>query len=327
MNLIRRCAITVLFLLGLIALSFPIRSVLAAAEDYPTKPIMLYYGMPPGATTGISGQIFADVMKNYLVKPQPVMVVSKPGAASMVCADYITKQPADGYTLFWNGAELPVSLITDPEKYSFTLEDFSFVGHVLYNPSVLWVRSQSPFKTFEEFVDYAKKHPGEMTVGTSGIVSPGHLALELMKKVVGINVIHVPFQGGAPATLAMLGGHVSAVSLSPGTLMTHLKAGSVRALTVFDVKRFHDLPDVPTCQEKGYNVVLRTPMWLAAKKGIPKPVLDTLIRLCKQTVNDPTLQSNYLRLGFVPLYMDPEETKKYAYEYGRLIVDLLEVKK
>ncbi len=129
--------------------------------------------------------------------------------------------------------------------------------------------------------------------------------------VTGIKLTHVPFVSGNPATLAMLGGHVTSTMMSPGTIISHTRpGGKARVLAVFDTKRYPELPNVPTCIEKGYNVVGNTYMVLIARRGTPKPVLDTLVKLFNQVCSDPKAQSAMHSGGMVPACLTPEETEK-----------------
>jgi len=161
-----------------------------------------------------------------------------------------------------------------------------------------------------------------MTYSTTGIASGAHLTFEILMKEAGIKLNHVPFPSGTAATLAMLGGHVTCTGGSFGTLSTHLKGGRARALVVFDTKRSSEFPDVPTCREKGYDVVRVTYHALIGKKGTPKPILDYLTSLFKQMAVDPAVQTNLSNAGFVSLYMAPEETEKYVNQDFELASDM-----
>lgn len=325
MKFIRRNTIKTLVLLGLVALSFLAGPVLAAGEDYPAKPVIITVGMNPGGSASISAHIFAESVKKYLDKPQPFIINHKPGASGMIGLDYVMKQPADGYNLFWASSDSPLRMALEPEKFSFKKEDFSYIGTFIYSPYTLSVNSEGPFKdkTFEDFIDYAKKHPGEMTISTPGIASGGHFTTEVFMNVTGIKLTHVPFVSGNPAMLAMLGGHVTCTMMSPGTIISHTRPGGKdRVLVVFDTKRYPELPNVPTCIEKGYNVIGHTYMVLVAKKGTPKPVLDTLVKLFKQTCNDPNAQSTILKGGMIPACLSPEETEKKVNQDFELIREI-----
>jgi len=167
-------------------------------------------------------------------------------------------------------------------------------------------------------MDYAKKHPSEMTLGSPGIGSSPHLCIELLMKETGIKITHVPFPSATAATMAMLGGHVTFYIGSFGTLSSHIRDGKARGLIVFDEQRYPQFPEIPCIEEKGIKLDRGSGHALIAKKGTPKPILDFLANLFKQLANDSIVKSNLIRVGFVPKYRDPEETEKYIMtkDYG-----------
>ena len=323
----QRSTMKVLVLLSLAGWFLMAGWALAASEEYPSRPVTINLGMAPGGAGSVGAHIFAEGVQKYLSKPQPFIVNHKPGASGMLSFDYVMKQPVDGYNLLWITADIPLRMALEPHKFSFTLKDLSYIGHFAYTPFFLGVRSESSFQTMEDFIDYAKKHPGEMTNALTGIGAGNHLTAELLMREAGIKLTHVPFPAGTQATLAMLGGHVTCTIMSAGTFGAHIKpGGKARALVVFDSKRFPELPDVPTCREKGYNVERVTYFVLAAKKGTPKPILDTLVKLFTQTSHDPGVQASLGKAGFVPRPMNPEESEKFIvgdYEMARDVFEKL----
>jgi tripartite-type tricarboxylate transporter receptor subunit TctC len=286
-------------------------AAVAAAEDYPVKPVNLISGYAPGGSAGNSAMIFADAVKKYLPKPQPYYVVHKAGATGMLAGDYVMKQPVDGYTLWWATQDHGMRMAIEPEKFPFTLEDLIYIGTFAYTPYTLTVNAQSPIKTFEEFIEYGKNHPWEMTYSSVGMLSGNHLNLELLMRATGIKVTHVPFPSGTAAVLALLGGHVTCNGGSFGLFGSHVKpGGKARTLVVFDTKRSPDFPDVPTCREKGYDIVSYHYVVLIAKKGTPKPVVDLLLKAFKETAADPDAQAALIKTQMTPFYLNPAETEK-----------------
>jgi tripartite-type tricarboxylate transporter receptor subunit TctC len=285
---------------------------LFAAEAFPERPVTINIGYAPGGSASVSANVFTQVIQKYLDKKVPFIINHKPGASGMMAADYVMKQPADGYNMLWNTQDVPARLALEPEKFSFTKEDFIYVGTFGYCPFTLSVNSDSQFKTFEEFVEYAKKHPNEMTYATNGVAGAHHITGELFMKKAGIKLTLVPFIAGAQATLAMLGGHVSSAIMSPGTLMPYINAGKARALVVFDSKRFSGLPDVPCTKEKGYDIPGPTHTYnvLLMKKGTPQPVVDLMRKVFKQVAEDATAKAGMVRAGYDALYLNPAETEK-----------------
>ena len=163
MKVAQKSTIKLLVLLVLSGLFFLAGPLLAADIDYPTRPVTVHVGMAPGAATSIGAQIVLEGLPRYYTKPQPFIINHKPGASGMVAADYFMKQPADGYNLMWIAADTWIAMAKEPQKLSFTVKDFAFIGHFDYNSFVVAVSNKSLFETFEDFIDYAKKHPNEMT--------------------------------------------------------------------------------------------------------------------------------------------------------------------
>lgn len=291
--------------------------VLAAGEgDFPSKPITIHVGMAPGAFAGIGAHIFSQGAQKYLPKPQPIFVNYKTGAGGMMAVDGFTKLPADGHNIMWVIGENIWRLSLEAEKFSFRKEDFLFLGTVCIAPLILVVHKDSPFKTFEDFIDYAKKNPDTLTIGTSGLRGTTHLATEVLIQKTGVQLTHVPFPGGAPATLAVLGRHVTCYIGSPPTLGAHIKpGGNLRCLAVLYPNRCPQLPDVPTCLEKGYDVGrCQAAGYLALKKGTPKGVFNIWVKIFEQTLSDPTIKTAILGAEMTPSGLGPGETEELLNE-------------
>ncbi|OGP65272.1 MAG: hypothetical protein A2170_13855 [Deltaproteobacteria bacterium RBG_13_53_10] len=312
MKLLRRNVITMLVLLGIITLPALIGSALSASVDFPTRPVIIFTGMAPGAAAGIIAQIFSDGMENYVPKQQPFVVNYKVGASGMMAVDYFFKQPADGYSLIWINPMQVARLATHGRQYAFTKDDLSYIGTLGSAPYALAVQKDSPFKNFEDFVDYARKHPEELSYGHPGVAGDTHLYMEWLLSMIGIKLTAVPFTGGAPAVTALLGGHTTCYMGSTVTLGTHIKPeGRLRTLVFLTAKRVPEFPDVPTCVEKGYDVGdLGTFQLVAAKKGTPKPIMDILIEGYKKTAADPEVKKKLTGAGFLAMDLGPEETEK-----------------
>jgi tripartite-type tricarboxylate transporter receptor subunit TctC len=323
MKVAQRITIKLLVFLVLSGLFFLACPLLAADIDYPTRPINITQGMAPGAANFISLNIIAKAWDKYSGSKQPLVIESRTGAAGMVGLDYVNKQPADGYNLYWFFPNITIALAKAPRKYHFKLTDYTFFGYFCYSPMVLTVAKASPFKTIEDFVEYAKKNPGALTVGTSGIGGGPHLTLELFSKAAGIKITHVPFPSGTATMAPMLGGHISANINSFGTVRSCLMDGTGRALVGFGPERYPPFPDVPSAIEKGYDVERSLSLALGGKKEIPKPIQDYLVKVWKQMGTDPTVQSELSKAGFVPKYMGPEETEKFYMEDFKLCSALL----
>ncbi|MEI9479924.1 MAG: tripartite tricarboxylate transporter substrate binding protein [Deltaproteobacteria bacterium] len=311
-RLSQRQMINVFILTGL-SLVFLIAGVApGAAQDYPSRPITINVGFPPGSGAGNGAQIFANYARKYLPKPQPILINFKPGAASAVAADYVVKQPADGYNLLWVLPDLITKLVKDGHQLSFKKEDFSFIGTLGISPCLVTVRMDSPFKKLEDLIDYAKKNPDKVTYGSAGIASGNHLTAEILQMRCGIKLNHVPFAGGAQGITALLGGHIDCfIGGSVAALGTHiLPGGGLRVLTVFAQQRWPELPDAPTCKEKGYDIQRTVWFTLAVPKGTPREIVDVWLEVFKKTMDDPEVKSALTKMGYKAVNFGPEETKK-----------------
>lgn len=321
----RRRSMIILVLFGLIFLFSLDGAILEAAEDYPTRTITIHVGFPPGGAAGPYAQVFAEGAKKYLPNPQPIIVNFKPGAASAVAADFVLKQPADGYNLLVFPWDLIVKLVKDGHELSFKMEDFIPIGTMGVIPALLAVnKEKSPFMKLEDFIDYAKKNPEKLSYGSPGIGSGHHLTGEIFMMRCGIKLSHIPFSGGGPAVVALLGGHIDCTIMAISTYGGNIKpGGGLRCLVTFTPERLPDFPDVPTCLERGYDVDRSSWYFLSAPKGTPQSIVDILEKVFRKTADDPQVKEALRRIGFVPLYLNPEETSKKAKAEHQLTREIL----
>jgi tripartite-type tricarboxylate transporter receptor subunit TctC len=222
----------------------------AAADDYPTHPLALVVPYTPGGGVDTVGRIVAQGLGSKI--GQPVVVENKPGAGSNVGSDYVAKAAPDGYTLLLASPATAVNvslykrLPFDPAR---DLRPITLVGKV---PSVMIVNNDLPAKTLRDFVALAKKEPGRLNFGSGGNGTSEHLAGEMFKSMAGIDIVHVPYRGGASVMGDLMSGRISTIIINQITALPLIRAGKVRALAVADDKRSAALPDVPTFAEQGY---------------------------------------------------------------------------
>jgi tripartite-type tricarboxylate transporter receptor subunit TctC len=316
MKFIQKNIFKIAILTGLGLFTFLAEPAVALAQDYPVKPIILNVGFTAGGAAGNSAQVFAEGARKYLPKPQSILVNFKPGAGTAVAADYVLKQPADGYNLFWFATDTCDKLAKDAHLLSFTLEDFIHIGTLAVGPQLLVVnREKSPFTKLEDLIDYAKKHPGGISYGSPGIGSITHVTGEIIMLRCGIKINQIPFAGASPAMTALLGGHIDTLISSAGTLQAQIQpGGGLRALAIMAHERWSELPDVPTFLEKGYDVVRGSWYGVAVAKGTPKKVVDILTDTFQRTARDAQVKANIGRLGYLMLNWSPEETKRQSKE-------------
>jgi tripartite-type tricarboxylate transporter receptor subunit TctC len=275
-------------LLLVLALAVSVVAVLAD-EPYPSRPITLVAPFPPGGVADQTARPVAAAMEKTL--KSPVGVVNKTGAAGAVGMQFVATSKPDGYTLLL--ALSSISIIPEADKIfdrkpAFTVDQFAPIALISADPTILVVPASKPWKTAREFIEDARKSPGQISYSSSGIYGTLHMAMELLSQAADIKLRHVPFSGGGPAVTAVLGGHVDALASGPSVVLPHIKAGTLRALAGWGDKRIAALPDVPTFKELGYPDA-EFYIWagLFAPRGTPEPVLATLRDTLKQVVADP----------------------------------------
>ena len=284
-------------------------TLMAKESQFPTKPINMYMGFPPGGTVGISGQVITEMLKEAL--GQPIIANYKPGAQQAVAGSLIAKEKPDGYNLLWEAeSDFSNHILMESNSLTFKREDFISIGGTAICPYLLVVKSDAPWKTLEDVIAYGKKNPGELSYGSAGVGAMNHLGMELFAYKTGIKVNHIPFQGGGPALTALLGGHVKIGLATPGRISSLLKAGTLRALVVFSSKRSEEFPEVPTFKEKGYEAELELFHLLLAPKGLEPPVREKLVQAFKMALQMPKYKAILTRAGFDPSYMSPEYIDK-----------------
>jgi tripartite-type tricarboxylate transporter receptor subunit TctC len=285
----------------------------AAQEPYPGRPISLVVPFPPGGVADLTARPVAAAMEKAL--KQPVGVVNKTGAAGAVGMQFVASSKPDGYTLLL--ALSSISIIPEADKLfgrppAFTVDQFAPVALISADPTILVVRTESPWKTAKEFIEDAKKRPNQISYSSSGIYGTLHMAVELLSHAAGIKLRHVPYAGAGPALTALLGGHVDALASGPSVVLPQIKAGKLRALAGWGEKRVAALPDVPTFKELGYPEA-EFYIWagLFAPKGTPEPVLAKLREAARAGVADPDFKAAMDKLETPIAFKQGAEFQKF----------------
>ncbi len=293
------------------ALGLPAR--LAAQEPYPSRPITVVAPFPPGGVADLTARPVAAAMEKVL--KNPVAVVNKTGAAGAVGMQFVATSKPDGYTLLL--ALSSISIIPEADKLfgrppAFTVDQFAPIALISADPTILVVRAESPWKTAREFVEDAKKRPGQISYSSSGIYGTLHMAMELLSHASGIKLRHIPQTGAGPALTAILGGHVDALASGPAVVLPHIKAGKLRPLAGWGDKRVAALPEVPSFKELGYPEA-EFYIWagLFAPRGTPEPVLGKLREAARAAVNDPDFKSAMGKLETPIEFKQGEEFQKF----------------
>lgn len=224
-----------------------------AQEVYPSKPIQITVPYPPGGTSDLTARILSAKLGELL--KQSVVVVNKPGGGGALGIQTIAAAKPDGYSVLTSPPGIVIVPLITP-RTGFSLRDFTPVSIAVSTPNVVTVKSDSPFKTFEELIEHARKNPGKLNFSSAGPGTTPHFAGELIKLETRTNITHVPMGGEAPAVTGLLGGHVELSLVSIGAVQKHLQAGTLRALATTYHKRLKGWPDVPTTKEKGYPGIL-----------------------------------------------------------------------
>ena len=308
--------LTLLFLLSVIAV-IPLH-----AADFPTKEVQIIIPWAAGGATDLIFRALAATTGKYLGKA--VVVVNRPGGAGAVGFTEVMQAKPDGYTLV--SAVTPLTILPHQVSTAFTYKSFDPVLNVVDDPSMFLVRSDAPWKSLKEFLDYAKKNPGMITVGNSGAGGGVHLVALAFERAAGVKFNHIPFSGGGPSVTAILGGHVNAVSVSPPEGISQVQAGKLKIIALFAGKRFEMFPDVPTVKEQGIDFAMGMWRGLAAPKGTPPEIIKKLHDAFKQGMDDPVLKKNANDMAVHLQYLGPEYFGKLMAAddilYGKLVKEI-----
>ena len=284
---------------GLLLAAFAVSaSPIAFAQTYPDKPIKLVVPYPPGASTDATARLIGQ--KVSVALGQPVVVDNKGGASGNIGTEYVSKQPADGYT-FMLGTDAThaanAHLVANPTFNP--IRDFTPLALAALNPVVLVVHPSVPASNLKEYVEGVRSGKIKGGYGSSGTGSPHHLAGELLKARSGAALVHVPYRGGGPAVNDVLGNQIPAVFASVITVLPHIQAGKLRAIAVTNGKRYEGLPNVPTIGETfdGFDV----PSWLAffGPAKMPAPVAKRLGEAIVAALRDPEIKAKLDTSGLV----------------------------
>ncbi len=281
---------------------------LAVAETYPAHAVRVIVGFPPGGPTDVYARLISEWLSNKL--GQPFVVENRPGAGSTIGIEAVVTSPPDGYTLLLISSSAPISM-SYYKKLNFDLiRDLAAVGGIAFVPMVMVVHPSVPASTVPEFIAYAKANPGKIDMASVGNGTTPQMAGELFKLMAGVDLLHVPYHGAAPALTDLLGGRAQVMFESVTTLVPYIQAGKLRPLAVTTPKRSPLLPDVPAVAEflPGYDA--NTWFGIAAPKQTPADIVDLLNRQINAGLKDPTVSKRLADLGTTPLLGTPADFEK-----------------
>jgi tripartite-type tricarboxylate transporter receptor subunit TctC len=286
----------------------------ASQEAYPgARPITMVVAFPPGGVADLTARPIAVPLEGIL--KQRVIIENKAGAGGAIGNAFVAKARPDGYTLLM--ALSSVTILPEADRVngrapSYELSQLVPVALVSADPTVLVVRSESPYKTVKELIAAAKANPGKINYSSSGYYGALHTPMAMFTLAAGIDMFHIPYQGGGPAVTALLGGQVDALASGPGPVLPHIKAGKLRPLATWGAKRHPALPDVPTLKELGIDNEFYIWAGLFAPQGTPEPIVRQLREAVKLAVNDAQFRKSMDGAGQPIYYLDAPEFKQFV---------------
>jgi tripartite-type tricarboxylate transporter receptor subunit TctC len=283
----------------------------AVAQAYPNRPIKWVVPYTPGGITDTATRLVTQKLSDAL--GQPVVVENRPGANSIIGVEAVAKAAADGYNVLTVIAAHAANSTLYAGKLSFDpVKSFTPISLVGIAPLILTANNNFPPKDVKELIDYAKKNPGKVAFGSSGIGAAAHLTTELLKQVAGIDMLHVPYKGTAPALQDLVSGQIQILVDVPSSLMPQVRQGQIKALAMFADKRVTGAAEVPTIVEAG-GPAIESATWVMflAPAGTPADIVQRLSGETAKAVGSPDLKSRFEQLGIEPVGSTPAEAAKF----------------
>ena len=268
-------------------------SGIATAQSYPTRPIRWIVPYPPGGITDSVARIVTQKMQESL--GQPVLIENRPGANSILGADLAAKAAPDGYTFLTVIAAHAANATLYAGRLPYdSVKSFAPVSLAGIAPLILTSSNAFPAKTVKELIEYAKANPGKISFGSSGIGAAAHLTTELLKQTAGIEMVHVPFKGTAPALQSLMTGDIQLLIDTPSSLLPPARGGRIRALALFSARRIPGAAEVPTVAESG-GPAIESATWVAflAPAGTPREIVTRISSEAAKAVNLPEIRSRF----------------------------------
>jgi tripartite-type tricarboxylate transporter receptor subunit TctC len=295
------------------AAALPVLSGIAGAQTYPSRPVRILVGFPPGGTNDIHGRLVAQLLSERLGKQ--FIVENRPGAGGNLATEAAVRATPDGYTLLLASATDSWSAaLYNNLNFNF-IRDVAPVASIGRTAGILVAHPSFPMTTVRELIAYAKANPGKITVASSGLGSGPHIYWELFKSMASVDMLHVPYRGGAPALTGLLGGQVQVMFATLASSIEYVRSGQLRALGVTSGGRSEALPDVPTVGEfvPGYEATGW--MGIVAPKNTPAEIIDTLNREANAELADPKMKARITGLGSTVFANSPADFGRFIVEY------------
>lgn len=296
-------------LIGVSAAMLALATVSASAADYPTRSVTLVVPFNAGGGADNTARVLARGME--AATGQSFVVENRGGASGSIGANYVAKAKPDGYTVLFDASSFSLNPVLRKLPYN-AKEDFIPVSQAVVVPNILVVSPQSPYNTLSDFIEAAQSAPGQHTYASYGPGSLAQMAGELLQKQTGVELMHIPYTGGAPAIVDVMGGHVEAYFANAASSLNYVSSGDLRALAVTSDERMPELPDVPTVVESGIDE-FSVYEWngLFVPKGTPEPIVKQLEQIVQEALEQPEIVRNLRALGQTPVGNTSEEFSEF----------------
>ena len=282
----------------------------ASAQEYPTRPIRVIVPFPPAGVVDVLARVLAPPLTKSL--GQNIVIENRAGANTVIGTELAFRAPADGYTVLFMATSFTVNPFAHAKLPYDTLKDFSGVTRLIHNPLIFCAHPSLPAKNMKELVALAKARPGQLTWGVASILGGGRIAGELFKDVANIDIVNVPYGGGAPAVISAIGGHTSMLVGNVLDCVQHIPNGKLRGIAVTSLKRSESLPNVPTIAESGWPG-FESLNWFGAmvRAGTPRPIVERLSSDIGKALQSPEVRDVLGKQGMNVGNMNPEQYDAY----------------
>lgn len=290
-------------------------------DPFPSKPLRLVVPFAPGGAADVIGRSVAEQLQHEL--GQPVVVVNRDGAGTIVGVNYVAKSPADGYTLLLSGDAATINAASGRALPYDLLRDLTPISVLFSGAQVLLVSKDSPFKTLQDMVAYAHAHPGKLRYGSSGIGTSIHMSEASFNAAANIDALHVPYRGVAPAITDLMGGQVDYVIAGSSLATQAIQNGQLRALAITTDKRSPFLPEIPTAKEQGVDVETMGWYGLFVPAATPPAAIARLSAATLAALKSPDLSERFKSIGGEALGMSPEQADAFVKAQIRKFSELM----
>ena len=296
----------------------------AIAQEYPTRPITMIVPFPPGGVADTVGRPMAEALSRAL--KQSVVVENKAGAGGGIGFSHVAKAKPDGYTILM--ALSSVSIIPEADRIlgkapSYELNQLKPIARITADPTVLVVRSETPWKTYKDFVADMRKNPAKFNYGSSGNYGTMHVPMEMLKAQEKFSITHIPYTGAGPAIIGLLGNQVDALATGPASIVNHIKSGRVRALAHWGDGRLAALPDVPSFKELGIKAEFAQWAGIFVPAGTPDAIVNKLREAAKTAANDAKVKQAIGGSGSPIQFLDAPDFQKYVEADAKKMADVV----